>query len=530
MPQRHALNLPLSSALLLLFTHALSACGARSALKGDDLIGDAAVIDAPRPVDGPTPVDRPTPVDVPGRDQVTALCPPSTRGVQTQSVTLQGAARSAQGRPLSYAWTLEASPQPASIAPPDRAATTLSLPAAGDYRVRLTATNDQGVSDSCVTVVVADPAIDLRCPNDRSVFVSATAELTARASSRLNRPLSLQWSVLRRPAGSSATPTPPSSPSVSLRTDQVGDYDLQLVARDAGGLTAQCAVRVHADPDVVVTCPDDIASRPFTTATLAGRGVSRLGRPLSYRWSIERAPTTSTASLNPTNQPTTRFTFDVAGDWTYRFSASNDRGNTATCTVRALSESSEAIRVELVWNLGRTCRSCNEQGGGIDIDLHLADDTRANGRWGPNAPADSICYYANCVCREGQGALCPSGAIEWAPPGAANNPQLDIDHIRDLPGPENINVLQAAPGSRFAVGVHYFSGSEATQTLVRIYCGGALVFQSEPVSLNGSSGASGNPLWRVGVINVGNDGRSCSFSRCGAAGNLAGCIRPQSDW
>lgn len=515
----------LAAALCLGFTLALAACGARTSLKGDELRVDAAVGDVARP-----PTDRPFIVDVPGRDQVTAVCPPSARSVETQSVPLQGAGRSAQGRPLRYAWSLEASPAPASLAPLDRPATSLALPAPGDYRVRLTVTNDQGVSDSCTTVVVADPAIDLRCPNDRSVFVSDTANLVASAVSRLNRGLSLQWSVVRRPPGSASSPIPANTLGTALRTDQVGDYDLQLTARDSGGLSSSCTMRVHADPDVVVTCPDDIASRPFTSTTLIGRGVSRLGRPLTYRWTIERAPTTSTARLSPTDQPSTRFSFDVAGDWTYRFSAANDRGNSASCTVRALSASTEAIRVELVWNMNRSCRSCNAEGGGIDIDLHLADDTRANGRWGPNAPADAICYYANCVCREGQGSLCPSGAVEWTPPGAQNNPQLDIDHIRDLPGPENINVLQAAPGARFAVGVHYFSGSEATPTLVRIYCGGVLVFQSEPVTLAGSSGSSGNPLWRVGVINVGGDGRSCTFSRCGGAGNLSGCIRPQSDW
>jgi hypothetical protein len=516
------LRLTLGALLCAAFTLALSACGARTGLKGDDL-RDAAVGDAPR-------VDRPIPIDVPGRDQVTAVCPPSARAVVTQTVPLQGAGRSAQGRPLRYLWAIDAAPGPTSLSPLDRAATSLPLTAAGDHRVRLTVSNDQGVSDTCVTVVVADPAIDLRCPNDRSVFVSDTANLLATATSRLNRAVTVAWSVRSRPAGSGAAPIPANTLSTALRTDQIGDYDLVLTARDSGGLTESCTTRVQADPDVVVTCPDDVSSRPFTTTTLSGRAVSRLGRPLTYAWTIERAPTTSTARLSPTNQTASRFTFDVAGDWTYRFRATNDRGNSASCTVRALSASTEAIRVELVWNLDRSCRSCNAEGGGIDIDLHLADDLRANGRWGPNAPADAICYYANCVCEQGRGSLCPSGAQEWSPPGAPNNPQLDIDHIRDLPGPENINVLEAAPGARFAVGVHYFSGSEPTASLVRIYCGGALVFQSEPVTLAGNAGSSDNPVWRVGVINVGGDGRSCTFTRCGSAGNLSACIRAQSNW
>lgn len=509
--------------LLLLFTVMLSACGARTALKGE-----ASDLDASFPPDRGTPGDAPP--DVPGRDQVTAVCPPSARAVETQSVALQGGGRSAQNRPLRYAWTVEQSPVPTVLQRADQAGAVLPLAAPGEYRVRLTVSNDRGQSDSCVTPVLAESAIDLRCPNDRSVFVSDTATLDARATSRLSRRVDVQWRVVSRPSGSGAAPVPGDSVAASLLADRVGDYVLELSARDSGGLGATCTTRVHADPDVVVACPEDVTSRPFTTVELVGRALSRLSRPLTYRWTIERAPATSTAQLSPTNQPVTRFGFDVAGDWTYRFSASNDRGNTASCTVRALSAATEAIRVELVWNLNRTCRSCNPQGGGIDIDLHLADLSRSQNRWASNAPASSDCYYANCVCREGQGALCPSGAIEWNPPGAANNPQLDIDHIRDLPGPENINVLQAAPGSQFVVGVHYFSGSEPTPTLVRIYCGGQVVFQSEPVTLSGGEGASSNPMWRVGVITVGGDGRSCAFARCGAPGNLGACIRPQDAW
>ena len=521
---------PLPTLVLLLVTLCAAGCGARTGLKGEAPDLDASFPDAPARPDVPA-VDRPSPVDVPGRDQVTAVCPASTRAVETQTVPLQGAGRSAQGRPLRYRWDVDASPVAVTLPRADQPATALTLVAPGDYRLRLTVTNDQGVSDSCVTAVVADAAINLRCPNDRSVFVSDTATMTALAASRLDRAVTVAWTLLRRPAGSGATPIPPDALSTTVRTDQIGDYDLQLTARDSAGLTATCTARVHADPDVVVTCPDDVSSRPFTSVSLTGRAISRLGRPLTYAWTIERAPPTSTARLAPTDQPTTRFTFDVAGDWTWRLRASNDRGNSASCTVRALSASTEAIRVEAVWNIDRSCRSCNAEGGGIDIDLHLADTARANNRWGPNAPAGSACYYANCVCREGQGSLCPSGAIEWDPPGAPNNPQLDIDHIRDLPGPENINVLQAAPGSQFTVGAHYFSGSEATPVLIRIYCGGSLVFQSEPVRLSGNgSGADANSLWRVGVITVGGDGRACSFARCGTAGNLGACIRPQRDW
>lgn len=530
---------PLRTLLLGLAVTFAVACGSRTALKDDwtpapedgGVTGDVP----PRPDVPPgrdVPVVRDVPVDVPFG--VSVRCPPSQRVVQTQRATLAASATSSAGRPLTFRWELTAAPGTAMTAPmPDSSLTALlPVPLPGDYRLRFTATDDRGNSDSCTTVVVADPAIELLCPNDQSRFVSETAALEGRAVSRLDRPLRFTWEVVTRPPGSRGNVTARATmqPTAALPLDMVGDWVVRLTATDDTGLSAQCGARVRVDPDVLVTCPQDVTSRPFSTVNLPGQGVSRLGRPLTYQWTTERAPATSTAMLEGANQAAARFTFDVAGDWTWRLTARNDRGNSASCTTRALAASTEAVRVELVWNIDRSCRSCNARGGGIDIDLHLADLSRSGGRWASLAPNNSDCYYANCRCQQGVGALCPAGALEWQPAGPQNNPQLDVHHISDLPGPENINLLQAESGARFAVGVHYFSGSEPTPAVVRVYCGGVLVFESEPVRMTGGNGASGNPMWRVGDIEVGVGGRACVFRRCGRAGDLTGCIRGQDDW
>ncbi len=468
---------------------------------------------------------------------VSAICPASQRAVETQSVVLRGAGSHSLGLPLRYAWTVESAPpgtlNPSmALGPPDSATPTLRLVTAGTWRLRLTVSDATGRSNSCVTAVEADPAIDLVCPADQSRYQSDVATLTGRATSRLGRALDLRWAVTRRPAGSTSAPTPASgSTTTRLVCDALGDYTVELTARDAGGLTRSCSANVHVDPDVLVTCPADVTSLPFSTVRLVGSAMSRLGLPLTYRWTVERAPTTSTASLRDPTSPTASFTFDVAGDWVWRLTATNSRGNAASCTTRAFARSEEAVRVELVWNMDRSCRSCNAQGGGIDIDLHLADLSRSMGRWASYAPDNADCYYANCRCQREVGMLCPDGVLMWPPMGAANNPQLDIDHTSDLPGPENINITQAVPGAQFAVGVHYFSGEEPTPTVVRVYCGGVVVFESERVTLSGSSGgADSNSLWRVGVVTVGGDGHACSFQRCGRAGALAECIRGQNAW
>ncbi len=539
---------------------ALSACGARSALHdsrdaagptdlADDLppspdlppprdlppdLAPDLPVDLPRdlPVDLPRDVAPDLPPDVPVR--VTAVCPASQRAVETQTVTLRGGGTHSLGQPLTFRWTLEAQPGPTAeppLASPTSAVTAMALPLAGTWRLRLTVSDAAGRSDSCTTAVEADPAIDLVCPADQSRYQSDVAELVGRATSRLGRTLALRWAVTRRPAGSASNPVPASGAlTTRLVCDALGDYAVELTARDDAGLTRSCTANVHVDPDVLVTCPPDVTSVPFGSVALPGRAMSRLGLPLTYRWTTERRPTTSTAELTTPNAPTAGFVFDVAGDWAWRLTASNSRGNSASCTTRAFSRGDEAVRVELVWNLDRSCRSCNPQGGGIDIDLHLADLARSGGRWASNAPDGSDCYYGNCRCDRSVGMLCPGGVLQWPPDGDLNNPQLDVDHIGDLPGPENINVTRAAAGAQFVVGVHYYGGSEPTGAVVRVYCGGVLVFESEPVTLSGASGSSGNPLWRVGVVTVGGDGRACSFARCGRAGSLTECIRGHDAW
>lgn len=137
------------------------------------------------------------------------------------------------------------------------------------------------------------------------------------------------------------------------------------------------------------------------------------------------------------------------------------------------------------------------------------------------------------------GQLCPGGILEWPPSGRFNNPQLDLDHRADLPGPENINVVATSPGGTFDVGVHYFgcdscapNQPEETRVVVRLYCFGSLMFESEAEWLSQGSGsprdASGHNLWLVGRVTSGVG--MCNFVRCGSPGSLDACIIAERDW
>lgn len=542
----------------VIFVCASMACGARSALR--DPVAIDAGLDAPPavdvPMDLPVDVSIDLPVDVSTdlpRDvvedrrpdveaRVDVVCPAPIDATEGTTATLIAMASSSVGLPLALAWTVDRAPAGSTAAPtPSNSATArFAFDTGGDWLLRFTARDPLGNSASCVVRASSTPAIELLCPNEQSNYQGATVPLVASATSRLGLPLTLAWSVVSRPTSSRSAPSPTDLARSTLSLDALGDWRVQLTARDTAGHTAACVTRVHADPDVIVTCPPDVTARPFTTTTLGATARSRLGLDLATRWEVVERPVTSTASLTAPASRSTDFSFDVAGRWTWRFTARNDRGGEASCTTRGFALSTEAVRVELVWNLDRSCATCNAEGGGLDLDLHLSDPARSGGHWNGDAPGNTDCYWENCKCTE-PGFVCADGVLDWPPAGAINNPQLDTDQNTQLPGPENINVLTASAGARFDVGVHFFGdntrpvGTQRTAAVVRVYCAGAVVFESEPVTLGPvrtpsvvGVDASGNPLWRVGQVIVGADG--CRFERCGRPGDVAACIRPARDW
>lgn len=522
-------------ALLVL---ALSACGSRSSLRDKYAPPTQPLPDVPNPR-----IDVPN-IDVMGRDQVEVdvratvdvACPAPLRSTQSLTAMLDGIARSNVGRPLTFQWEIVNRPMDSRtmLQNATNASASIMFDVGGEFRFRFTARDDLGNMASCETRADVESAIDLLCPNDQSNFQGATVSLAARARSRLNRPVTVRWETVMRPPTSRTDAVPADSVDARLLLDSLGDWRLRLVATDAMGLMASCITNIHADPDVLVTCPSDVQSRPFSTVTLNARAESRTMRPLTYRWEIVEAPITSTARLSSNNTLGTNFTFDVAGNWVYRFTAMNDRGNMAFCTTRALSASEEAIRVEIVWNIDRAIPNCNpDRPDGNDcgdIDLHLANAALARGRWAEAAGMNGDCYYANCRCGMPDMVCTDPMAIEWDPAGTPNNPQLDIDHTAARPGPENINVVRAEAGLQLDVGVHAYSMRSvgSTPVVARVYCGGSVVFESEPVRLSGTNSPSDNDMWLVGRIETTAGG--CRFTRCGRPGDLSGCIRPENRW
>ena len=271
------------------------------------------------------------------------------------------------------------------------------------------------------------------------------------------------------------------------------------------GLDNDCNGEVDETSDCgnnppTVTCPVDRSSNPLITETLAAHALDDDNDPLTYQWEVISAPVGSTSIVEPADQLVGDHFLDLAGEYVYQFTASDPNGGSASCSFMIDAVPSEALRVEIVWNVG-------VEDDPSDVDLHML---RQPGNW--NTASD--CNWRTCV-----------GGLEWGTGASGDNPRLDLDDV-DGNGPENINIDAPENNTTYTVGIHYWAddGTGPADVIVRIYCNMQMVREFEPVTLNGSGRPEENDFWTVADI-VWDGG--CSINEYGAPGDRV--ISPLSE-
>jgi hypothetical protein len=179
----------------------------------------------------------------------TVRCPSSPVNAPTRRpVTLTAFAEDDVGI-ASHAWEMLMRPSGSTAQPsPANAASTMLTPdRRGDYVLRYTATDVEGLSTSCEVTVIGTPTPpDLTCPGevDTRPLTDTAITVSAIDDGTITR---WQWMLVDRPEGSSANPpTPIDRPMTRFRPDIAGVYELMVTATDDDGLTASCRVRVNA--------------------------------------------------------------------------------------------------------------------------------------------------------------------------------------------------------------------------------------------------------------------------------------------
>ena len=180
----------------------------------------------------------------------TAICPDDATVPTRQPHRLHGDAED-DGEIVVWNWELLESPPESTArpAPPAARDTMLTPDRAGPYVLRLTVTDDTGLSDSCETTVMATPTPpDAICP--ARINTTPLTEVTLRGDAEDDGfVVAWEWALISGPPGSSAPPPdPPDSQVAAFMPDVAGEYRVRLTVIDDDGMEGSCETTVAAIP------------------------------------------------------------------------------------------------------------------------------------------------------------------------------------------------------------------------------------------------------------------------------------------
>lgn len=206
------------------------------------------------------------------------------------SVILEGSGTDDDGLIQSYAWT-KVSGTGSTIVSPASATTSINGLTEGEFRYRLTVTDDKGASDvnDVVVRVVSSTANIPPVANagpDKTIFLpQTTLTLTASASDD-GTITGTNWVQLSGPV---ATLNNPTELNLSISGLGLGEYTFQLSVTDNSDATVFDIMRVQVlpasfTPPVVDAGPDKEIVLPETAVTLVGTASVSSGSITSTTW------------------------------------------------------------------------------------------------------------------------------------------------------------------------------------------------------------------------------------------------------
>jgi hypothetical protein len=263
-----------------------------------------------------------------------------------------------EGDAITFSWTLASKPtgSTADIAGNSGAQLTFKPDMDGTYVVNLHASDSKGAAaDKQVTIVAKTTPPANTAPqvvvlanippvssgsNTVSTALGYTVALTSGGSKDPSgAALSYAWTLVSKPAGSTAQLSSSVGVFSQLVPDVMGDYVVQVIATNANGVASsyqttvsvknqrpQASIGTNAVPTSQINGPT-VRLPANTTLTLRGTGSTDAdGDVLTYTWTLESKPAGSSAALSSSTGATVQLTTDVSGSYAVRLRVTDPAG------------------------------------------------------------------------------------------------------------------------------------------------------------------------------------------------------------
>jgi RHS repeat-associated protein len=258
----------------------------------------------------------------------------------TGTVQLNGSASTdVDGNALTYSWSFLTLPlgSHATLSNPNAVMPTFVADVLGTYVAQLIV-NDGFLNSTPATVTITsgDVAPVANPGPAQTANIGTIVNLTGSASTDSdNQPLTYQWSLLSKPAGSMATLSQPTSETPNFTPDLSGNYVVQLIVND-GFLSSTPATVVISTiyiPPVANPGSNQTVTTGATVQLSGAASTDTNGNPLTYSWAILSQPTGGTAVLSSTTIVSPTFVANMAGVYVVQLIVNDGTSNSPPVTV-----------------------------------------------------------------------------------------------------------------------------------------------------------------------------------------------------
>jgi hypothetical protein len=277
----------------------------------------------------------------------TQIARPTANSGPNQTVTagalvqLNGAASTdPNGLPLTYQWSLVTVPSgsTAVIANNTSVNPTFITDSSGTYVAQLIVSNGALASDPSTVTITTQAQVTAPSANagpNQTVTAGTLVTLAGSGTDPQNRPLSFSWSLISRPALSTAALSNGGTANPTFVADLAGAYVAQLIVNNGVLNSAPSTVTIST------TCLQPTANAGPSQSVSVGATVTLNGSAssggcqgtLTYSWSLITRPSGSNAALSAANGVSSSFIADVAGTYVAQLIVNNGVTNSSPATV-----------------------------------------------------------------------------------------------------------------------------------------------------------------------------------------------------